>query len=207
MVQCLSFESLPRCFFGSLCPSPIFFFHFHLAMPHGIMGGCCDMAVDILSTLGSLFSFTSPLVDHLGVLGARRLSTAVPLQKGSLTRDTPSIGDAGWLAAFALLVSTSYHQAADVDYTNNQTGLFSGSALARVHQEIALGVYSLASPTPLQVALWGPCRAFPAINEWHVAIALSWPWWSLEGFACMPYRIGHSPEKEVLVLTPQLGRV
>ncbi len=39
MVLCLSFASLPRRSFGPLCPSPIFFFRFHLAMPHGIMGG------------------------------------------------------------------------------------------------------------------------------------------------------------------------
>jgi hypothetical protein len=38
----------------------------------------CDIAVDTLSTLGSLFSFTSSLADHLGVLGARRLSGYKP---------------------------------------------------------------------------------------------------------------------------------
>ncbi len=32
---------------------------------------------------------------------------AVPLQRGSLIRDIPSIGDSGWLAAFALLVPAS----------------------------------------------------------------------------------------------------
>ena len=87
---------------------------------------------------------------------------------------------------------------------NDQTGLASGSALTRMHQEIALGVYSLVGPSPSQVALQGPLEAFLTVNKHCVAMMLTWPWWSLEGSllvgAC---RIGHSPEKEVLVVTPQ----
>jgi hypothetical protein len=45
---------------------------------------------------------------------------------------------------------------ADVAKVDNQTGLASGSALTQAHQEMALGVYGLAGPTPLQVALWDP---------------------------------------------------
>ncbi len=74
--------------------------------------------------------------------------------------------DAGWLAAFALLAPASYHQAADVAKANDQTELAFGSLLMRARQKITLGVYSTAAPTPPQVALWGPCGAFPAINDW-----------------------------------------
>ncbi len=92
-----------------------------------------------------------------------------------------SIWDTGWLAAFALLVPASYHQAADVAKANGQTGLASGSALTWAHWEIALGVYCLMGPTPPRVTLWSPWRVFPAVNEQRVAMTLAWPWWSLEG--------------------------
>jgi hypothetical protein len=42
--------------FGSICPSPIFFFRF-MATPQ-IVGGCWYIAVDTLSTLGALFSLS-----------------------------------------------------------------------------------------------------------------------------------------------------
>ncbi len=65
-----------------------------------------------------------------------------------------------WLACcFCFVASASYHQA-DVAKVDNQTGLASGSSLTRVRQEIAFGVYGTAVPTPLQVALRGPCGAF-----------------------------------------------
>ncbi len=57
MVHCPSFASFAYCPFGSLCPSPIFFFHFMATL--GIVGGCWYIAVDTLSTLGSLFSSIS----------------------------------------------------------------------------------------------------------------------------------------------------
>jgi hypothetical protein len=105
-----------------------------------------------------------------------------------------------------LLAPASYHQAADVAKANNQTGLASGSLLMQVHKEIALRIYGTAAPTPLQVTLWGPCGAFPAVDDQCAAMMLTWPWWSLEGsFLAGVRRIGHSPKKEVLVfiITPQ----
>ncbi len=106
---------------------------------------------------------------------------------------------AGWLAAFALLAPASYHQAADVVKADNQTGLASGSLLTRACQEIALVVYGTAVPTPPQVALQGPCGAFPAIDDQHVAMMLTWPWWSLEdSLLAGARRIGHSPKTKFL---------
>ncbi len=70
----------------------------------------------------------------------------------------------------------SYHQAADAAKADSQTGLASGSLPTWAHQEIALGVYGTAVSTPPQVALWGPCGAFPAVNDWHAAMMLTWPW-------------------------------
>jgi hypothetical protein len=64
--------------------------------------------------------------------------------------------DAGWLAAIAVLVKASYHQAADVAEADDQTGLASGSSPTRARQEIALGVYGIAVPTPPRVAIWCP---------------------------------------------------
>ncbi len=55
---------------------------------------CWHIAINTLSTLGSLFSFTSPLVDHLGVLGARRPTEghALGLQDISLAVEGKEIG-------------------------------------------------------------------------------------------------------------------
>jgi hypothetical protein len=72
-------------------------------------------------------------------------------------------------------VQASYHQAADVAEADNQTGLASGSSPMRARQEIALGVYGTAVPTPPQVALQGPCGSFIAINDWCAAMMLTWP--------------------------------
>jgi hypothetical protein len=80
---------------------------------------------------------------------------------------------------------------------DDQTGLASGSLLTQARQEIALGVYGTAVPTPPQVALWGPCGSFPAINDWGVAMMLTWPWWSLEGSLLAGVRrIGQSSKKK-----------
>jgi hypothetical protein len=79
---------------------------------------------------------------------------------------------------------------------DDQTGLASGSLPTRAHQGIALGVYGTAVPTPLQVALWGPCGSFPAVNDQIVAMMLTWPWWSLEGSLLAGIcRIDHSLKK------------
>ncbi len=88
---------------------------------------------------------------------------------------------------------------------DNQTGLTSGSSLTWAGQEIALAVYSTAVPTPLQEALRGPSGAFPAVNDWHAAMMLTWPWWSLEGSLLAGVsRIGHSKKIVlVFVVTPQ----
>ncbi len=103
------------------------------------------------------------------------------LRKTVVLQETyPALGRV-WLAAFALLAQASYHQAADVAKANNQTGLTSGSLPTWAHQGIALGVYGTAVPTLPRVALWGPCGSFLAINDQHVAMMLTWPWWSLEG--------------------------
>ncbi len=84
---------------------------------------------------------------------------------------------------------------------DDQTGLASGSSPTWVHQEIALGVYGTAVPTPPRVTLWGPCEAFSAINDQRVANMLTWPWWSLEGSLLTgARRIGHSPKKKFLFL-------
>ncbi len=42
------------------------------------------------------------------------------------------------------------------------------------------GVYGLVGPTLPQVALQGPRGAFPAIDDWSVDMALTWPWWFLQ---------------------------
>jgi hypothetical protein len=59
-----------------------------------------------------------------------------------------------WLACCFCFVS--YHQAADVAKANDQTGFASGSLPMQACQEIALGVYGTAVPTPPRVMLWGP---------------------------------------------------
>ncbi len=83
---------------------------------------------------------------------------------------------------------------------DDQTGLAFGSLLMRARQEFALGVYRTAVPTPPQVPLRGPYGSFPAIDDWHVAMMLNWPWWSLESLLLVgAHRVGHSPKKEVLV--------
>ncbi len=73
-------------------------------------------------------------------------------------------------------MQASYHQAADVAKADDQTGLAPGSLPMRACQEIALGVYGTAVPTPLQVALWGPRGSFIALNDRHAAMMLTWPW-------------------------------
>jgi hypothetical protein len=94
-------------------------------------------------------------------------------------------------------VPASYHQAADVAEADDQTGLASSSLLMWACQEIALGVYGTAVPTLPRVTLWDPCGAFPAVDDWHVAMMLTWPWWSLEGsLLAGVHRIGHSPKKK-----------
>jgi hypothetical protein len=91
---------------------------------------------------------------------------------------------------------------------DDQTGLASGSSPTRARQEIACGVHGTAVPTPPRVALPGPWRPFPAVNDWHVLVTLTWPWWSLEGLLADARRIGPSPKKEVLVfvVTTKKGR-
>ncbi len=93
-------------------------------------------------------------------------------------------------------MQASYHQAADVAEANDQTGLASDSSPTRARQEIALGVHGTAVPTPPRVALWGPSGLFIAINDWHAAMMLTWPWWSLEGLLAGAPRIGHSQKKK-----------
>ena len=107
--------------------------------------------------------------------------TDVPTQNGSLTRDIPSFGMLVCLLLLLRWCQLAYHQAADVAKADNQTWLTSGSVLMRAHQEIALGVYGLAGPTPPWFALQGPWEAFPTLDERHVVMTLTWPWWSLEG--------------------------
>ncbi len=81
------------------------------------------------------------------------------------------------------------------------TGLASGSLPTWVRQEIALGVYDTVVQTLPQVALWGPCEAFPAVDDWHVAMMLTWPWWSLQGSLLAGVcRIGHSPKMKLSIL-------
>ena len=88
---------------------------------------------------------------------------------------------------------------------DDQTGLASGSLPMRARQEIALGVYGTAMPTLPRVTLWGHCGAFPAIDDWSVAMMLTWPWWSLEGLLAGTCRVGYSPKIKVLVfvVTPK----
>jgi hypothetical protein len=84
---------------------------------------------------------------------------------------------------------------------DDQTGLASGSLLMRARQEITLGVYGTAVPTPPQVALRGPCGSFSAVDDWLVTMMLTWPWWSQEGSLLAGVRrIGHSPKKRFLFL-------
>ncbi len=88
---------------------------------------------------------------------------------------------------------------------DDQTGLTSGSLPTRARQEIALGVYGTAVPTPPRVATWGPRGSFITVDDWRAAMMLTWPWWSLEGLLTGARRIGHSPKKEdlVFVATPK----
>jgi hypothetical protein len=88
---------------------------------------------------------------------------------------------------------------------DDQTGLASGSLPTRAHQEIALGVYSTAVPTLPRVPLWGPCGSFTTVDDWHAAMMLTWPWWSLEGLLAGTCRVGYSPKIKVLVfvVTPK----
>jgi hypothetical protein len=89
---------------------------------------------------------------------------------------------------------------------NNQTGLASGSLLTQARQKIALGVCGTAMPTPPQVALWSSCGSFPIVDDWPVAMMLTWHCWSLEDSLLVGVcRVGHSPKIEVLVfvVTPQ----
>ncbi len=74
---------------------------------------------------------------------------------------------------FALLVLQAYHQPADVDHANSQTGLPFGTALAHAHQEIAVGAYGLTAPTLLWVTLRGACEAIPAVDDWCVAMMIA----------------------------------
>ncbi len=67
---------------------------------------------------------------------------AVRTQKVVLL-DIPGIGDSLKHAAFVLLALQAYHQPADVDHTRLPFSM----AVARVHQEIALGAYGLTAPT------------------------------------------------------------
>ncbi len=120
---------------------------------------------------------------------------------GSLTGDMPSIGTLVGLLLLLSLAPAIYHWAADVAKANNQTGLASGSSQMWGRQEIALGVYGTAVPTLLRVTLWGPCGAFPTVNDQCVAMILTWPWWSLGGSLLAGMcRIGHSPKKKLLFL-------
>jgi hypothetical protein len=82
---------------------------------------------------------------------------------------------------------------------DNQTGLASGSSPTWACQEIALGVYGTAVPTPPRVALWDPCGAFPTLNDRHVA--LGGPWKA----PCLRVRVELAIKNEVLVfvVTPQ----
>ncbi len=108
--------------------------------------------------------------------------------------------NAGWLAAFALLAPASYHRAADIAKDDNQTGLASPSSPPWACKEIALGLFSTVVPTLLRVALQGSFGAFPAIDEWCVAMMLTWPWWSLEG-SCLRVHVELATlQKEALVL-------
>ncbi len=64
---------------------------------------------------------------------------------------------------------------------DDQTWLASSSLPMRARQEIALGVHGTAVPTLPRVALWGPRGSFISVDDWHAAMMLTWPWWSLEG--------------------------
>ena len=88
---------------------------------------------------------------------------------------------------------------------DDQTGLASSSSPKRARQEIALGVYGTAVPTPPPVALRGSRGSFIAVDDRRAAMMLTWPWRSLEGLLTGARRIGHSPKKEVLVfvVTPK----
>ncbi len=78
---------------------------------------------------------------------------------------------------------------------DNQTGLASSSLPTWACQEIARGVYGTAVPIPPRVALQGPWRPFPAVNDWRVSMMLTLPWWSLGGLLAGAHRIGPSPKK------------
>jgi hypothetical protein len=79
---------------------------------------------------------------------------------------------------------------------DDQTGLACGSSPTWARQEIALGVYGTAVPTPPRVTLRGPCGSFIAVDDWHAVIMLTWPWWSLEGLLAGAHRIGHTQKKK-----------
>ncbi len=126
------------------------------------------------------------------------------MQSGSLTRYIPSVGTLVGL----LLLLCQLKLATIKQLGNDQTGLASGSLPTWACQGIACGVQGTAVPTPPLVALQGPWRPFPTVNDWHVSVMLTWPWWSLEGLLAGARRIGPTPKKEVLVfvITPKQGR-
>ncbi len=84
---------------------------------------------------------------------------------------------------------------------DDQTGLASSSSPMRARQEIALGVYGTAVPTPPRVALRGPCGSFIAVDDRRAAMMLNGPWWSLEGLLAGTRRIVHAPKKKFFVVT------
>jgi hypothetical protein len=89
------------------------------------------------------------------------------------------------------------HCPADVASADDQTGLPIGSVLSRLHHVFALGVFRVTSPTPPQVALWGPQKGFFVVDDWRAAICwlvLGGPW-----KACSwPHKIGQSPTRRFL---------
>ena len=73
----------------------------------------------------------------------------------------------------------------------------------RAHQGLARGVYGLASPTPPRVVLRGPWGSNIAVDDWRVAVMLTWPWWSLEGSRDRARFTTALSSVGVFVVTPQ----
>ncbi len=114
------------------------------------------------------------------------------MQNGSLTRDIPSVG-----TLVGLLLLLCYPKLATIEqlmWPKRTTRL----GLLLAHRQ--RGRARTAVPTPPQIALRGFCGSFPAVDDQHVAMMLTWPWWSQEGSLLTGMRrIGHSPKKEDLV--------
>ncbi len=128
--------------------------------------------------------------------------TAVLSWKGSLTRDTPSIGDSDWLAAFALLPPANLPSSSWCGLSRQPDwALFwlCTCMHATGNHSWSIQTHGPNSTTRRTLgSLWGiSCRWWVVCNN-DANLALVF----LERLCPQPRRIGHSPERSIFVVTP-----